>query len=92
MSEKNNLLIKDAENHKKLNPRSKITDEELDEVTGGYWKHHGFAKGYWIECPRCGRYKDGDFKAWTDEEQKVDQFICKCQRSFAVDANGTVYY
>ncbi|MCR5789924.1 MAG: hypothetical protein K6G83_08545 [Lachnospiraceae bacterium] len=92
MSDKTNLSLKDLKNKKTLKERGKLTDAELDKVTGGYWEYQGYAAGYWIECPFCGRFQESDFATWADTAQQVDQFRCKCNGAFAVDAAGNMYY
>ena len=33
---------------------NELGDEDLNDVSGGFWKNKGYSKGYWIECPSCG--------------------------------------
>ena len=92
MSEKINLILKDTKNHKALKKRKRLTDEELENVTGGYWEYSGYSAGCWIECPFCGRTDESSFNTWADTQQGVDQFRCKCGGAFAVDTTGIVYF
>ena len=68
-----------------------LTDEQLDNISGGYWEDSGYAAGYWIQCPACGRSKASDFNTWADSEVSCDFFTCKCGYVFAVDEFGTLY-
>ena len=91
MSEtKRNLseLKKSTEVLKKI---SELSSDQLENVSGGYWESTGYASGYWIQCPNCGRSGTGDFNTWADTDQDCDWFICKCGCSFAVDAYGYYY-
>ena len=92
MSEQKNLNLNDLKNKKVLKKRAELNDEALDKATGGYWESAGYAAGYWIECPNCGRSDFSDFATWEDHPQRCDQFRCVCGAAFAVDEYGNVYY
>lgn len=92
MEEKKNLKLTDVAKIKTAEKRiTKLSDEDLDKVGGGYWENAGYAAGYWIECPNCGRSKVTDFATWQDDPQRVDQFRCVCGYAFAVDEFGSYY-
>ena len=92
MSEQKNIAIEDVKNKKILKKGAKLSDDELGNVTGGYWETGGYAQGYWIQCPFCGRSNIADFNTWEDHPQEVDQFRCKCGGAFAVDVDGNMYF
>ncbi len=76
----------------KMKAKSEVSDDDLANVSGGYWETAGYAAGFWIECPRCGRSSSSSFSTWQDDAQSCDQFRCKCGAAFAVDEFGNVYY
>ena len=91
--ERNNVKLSDFKNKKKAEKKQKkLSDEELEQVSGGYWETLGYAAGYWIECPLCGRTGRNSFDTWADDAQAVDQFRCVCGAAFAVDTDGMYYY
>ncbi len=93
MSEKKKLKLDELKNKKSLKKIGDLSDEALEGVNGGYWEDSGYAEGFWIECPKCHKSNANNFTTWADNEQCVDQFICKnCGTPFAVDEYGWVYF
>ena len=74
-----------------LKKRGKLSDDELDKVSGGYTEYQGYAKGYEVVCPVCGRNGVDDFDSWMDHETCSDFFVCKCGYTFAISQNGILY-
>lgn len=85
-------ISEDTKQEIKMRPKNQLTDAELANVTGGYWEDAGFAEGFWIECPNCGRSARSSFETWADTKQSCDQYRCKCGAAFAVDEWGNVYF
>ncbi len=86
-------LLKDAKKiGQKAKALKKVTDEQLEAVTGGYWEDAGWADGYWIECPRCGNYLRSNFYTYVaDDNAMLDGYQClnpDCGFVFGVDAHG----
>ena len=64
-----------------LEKRTKISDDEW----GGY------AAGYEIKCPVCGRNQPDDFEYEEHNDANVNGYKCVCGHVFGVDANGAVW-
>lgn len=92
MDDKTNNISNEFNHKKMLKKRNQIPDEELTGVTGGYWETQGYAAGYWIECPNCGREDISAFTTWMDLDQHVDRFRCRCGCTFAVDESGFMMF
>ena len=75
----------------KLKKREKLNKDELGKVSGGYTEYQGYAKGYEIVCPVCGRSGVNDFNSWMDDETCCDFFACKCGYTFAISQDGILY-
>ena len=90
--ERKKLILSECKTKKAGRKQAALSDAELDKVTGGYWEICGYAAGFWIECPVCGRSGKYDFATWKDDEQRVDQFRCRCGFLFAVDSEGNYYF
>lgn len=93
LMEEKGIKLSDATKHEtKMKPKSDVSDADLENVAGGYWEDAGYAAGFWIECPNCGRSSRNSFNTWADSDQSCDQYRCKCGAAFAVDEWGNVYY
>ena len=94
MSEEKKDLLKDAKKIGKKVTKGKrmLTDDELEEVAGGFWETEGWAAGYWVQCPKCGADLKSSFKTYiADMTYQVDGFECQtpgCGCVFGVDSSG----
>ena len=70
---------------------SEMDDDDLSDVSGGFWKKKGYSKGYWIECPSCGNSKKANIEKWKSDRQNCDIFHClKCGQYWGVDSVGHI--
>ena len=74
-----------------IKKRGKLSDDELGNVSGGFWETQGYATNYWVVCPNCGRNSECDFTSYIDYGQACDFYTCVCGKTFAVDGEGFVY-
>ena len=74
-----------------LEKRNKISDDELSNVSGGYQEWGGYAAGYEIKCPVCGRDQPGDFEYEEHNDANVNGYKCVCGHVFGVDSNGAIW-
>lgn len=91
MSDKNRNLSELKKSTETFKKKTELSSDQLENVSGGYWENDGYAEGYWIQCPNCGRSGVDDFNTWMDHGQDCDWFVCRCGFSFAVDAAGYYY-
>ena len=86
------ILLKDLKKMDvTLKKKGRLSDDELDKVSGGYTEYQGYANGWEIKCPVCGRSGVNDFQSWMDDETRADFFLCRCGYTFAVNQNGTLF-
>ena len=89
--EKAKLLKKTDRKADTLETRA-LSDEELDNTAGGFWRKKGYAKGWWIECPKCGCNVHEGIDAYKDKGKHVDMFYCKmCGCYWGLDSEGDIY-
>ena len=70
---------------------NEMDDDDLSDVSGGFWKKKGYSKGYWIECPSCGNSKKANIEKWKSDRQNCDIFHCwKCGQYWGVDSVGHI--
>ncbi|MCR4655607.1 MAG: hypothetical protein K5770_05190 [Lachnospiraceae bacterium] len=90
--ERKDLLKGAKKTGQKAKAIKKVTDDQLEEVTGGYWEKTGWAAGFWIECPKCHNYLRSNFFTYVaDGKDRLDGYECQnpaCGYVFGVDANG----
>ncbi len=80
-----NEKLKTAEKRDKV--KKQLSEEELSNVSGGYWEDSGYTNGDWIECPNCGEHRRSMIDTWiqSDELQR-DGFRCNyCGCTWAED-------
>ncbi len=69
-----------------------LDDSALDDISGGFRKNNGYAKGHSIVCPYCSSKSKGDITTWEDSDNKMSLFLCEeCGAFWGVDKNGTCY-
>ena len=89
---KKNLLENAKKTDRKAKAFQKLGDDQLEEVSGGYWEDAGWAEGYWIQCPKCGRSaKSSFYTEIIDNKEQVDGYECKCGYVFGVDSQGNYW-
>ena len=91
MDEKKITMADLKDTGKKLKKREKLSADELGKVSGGYLEYQGYATGYNVVCPVCGRDDENDFHSWICDSEGLDYFLCRCGYTFAVNANGTIF-
>ncbi len=70
----------------------KLTDEELNDVSGGYYEDSGYTAGFYISCPLCGRTKKKDIESWVENDfYGIDGFRCKCGAIWGMDSEGGIW-
>lgn len=70
---------------------NELGDEDLNDVSGGFWKNKGYSEGYWIECPSCGNSEREVIEKWKSDRQSCDIFHCwKCGQYWGVDKVGHI--
>ena len=77
--------LKTAEKREKS--KKKLSDEELSNVSGGYWETSGYTSGDWIECPNCGEHRRSMIDTWIQSDDlERDGFYCyNCGTTWAED-------
>ncbi len=81
-------------NVKKKDQRAaKLSEKDLDNVSGGYWEDSGYAAGFFVACPNCGESRKGHINTWIESDpEKLDGFQClSCGNTFAINAYGDVW-
>ena len=69
-----------------------LSDEELENTAGGFWRKKGYAAGWWIECPNCGCNVHEGIDARKDQKKHVDMFYCKmCGVTWGLDSEGNIW-
>ncbi len=71
----------------------KISEEDLDNVSGGYYETSGYASGYYIVCPNCGESRKNMINTWVESDvDELDGFQCiNCGNIFGVNSSGKVW-
>lgn len=90
MSENKNALNLQP-THIVFEKRSNISDDEMDKVVGGFKEWGGYAAGYEIKCPACGRSKSTDFSYQECPDTNLNAYQCVCGKVFGVDSNGGLW-
>ena len=91
IKEKARLLKKTDKKADTLEAKA-LSDEELENTAGGFWRREGYAQGWWIECPRCGCNVHEGIDAWSDSSAQVDMFYCKmCDILWGLDSDGNIW-
>ena len=89
--EKAKLLKKTDKKAETLESKN-LSDEELDNVAGGFWKKKGYAKGWWIECPSCGCNVHEGIDVWEDQSSHISMFFCRmCGVLWGLDRDGNIW-
>ncbi|MCR5603396.1 MAG: hypothetical protein K6G27_06810 [Lachnospiraceae bacterium] len=72
------------------NKGTKIADEKLKDVNGGFRETDGIAAGCTIECPRCHNTDKDKFEKWIDLT-KGEMYRCKvCGEEFSYNQKGSM--
>jgi DNA-directed RNA polymerase subunit RPC12/RpoP len=79
--------------------RVELTDEELDDVAGGYTEDLNvnglWSKGWWIQCPYCGNADKSirdNADLLLDNDKHTVEYKCTCGERFIVDGDtGAIY-
>ena len=75
-----------------LDKKTGVSDEALENVSGGYKEWGGYAAGFEIKCPFCGRSDASDFTGYEENhEANLNAYRCICGNVFAVDMNGRIW-
>lgn len=76
------------ERGKTMNGATKLTDDRLDMVSGGYVETFGFAMGSDIVCPnpKCRTADKDNFKVFLNLDTGMNDYTClKCGWKFSLD-------
>ena len=89
--EKAKLLKKTDKKADTLEARA-LSDEELENTAGGFWRREGYANGWWIECPICGCNTQEGINVYPDSDAQVDKFYCRmCDILWGLDSDGNIW-
>ena len=68
-----------------------ISDDNLEQVSGGFKATEGYCKGSEIACPNCGNSEQTLFEFDPVGTQECDYFRClKCGQQFYRYPDGTI--
>ncbi len=68
-----------------------LSEEDVEEVSGGYKSKKGFTKGMEIICPVCGNKNKKSIQQRPNPYTKWDVFICdECETCWGLDEYGEV--
>ena len=70
----------------------KLSDEQIQKVSGGFVETVGYAAGHTIICPYCGNQYEPNFCCWLEVAGAQNGYTCNvCGASFWVDQGGFYY-
>ena len=70
----------------------KLSDEQIQKVSGGFVETVGYAAGHTIICPYCGNQYEPNFSYWLADEDAQNGYTCNvCGANFWVDQGGFYY-
>ena len=71
--------------------KNTISDDKLEQVSGGFQATEGYNAGAEIVCPNCGNTEQRLFEFDPVGTQECDYFRClKCQQQFYRFPDGTI--
>ncbi len=70
---------------------SELSDDDLDDIAGGFKLKKGYAKGRKIKCPNCGTKKEKKISTWEDDDDKCSMFYClECRTTWGIYSDGYI--
>ena len=69
-----------------------LEDSDVIDITAGYRKEKGYASGFKIECPICGRKLVDGIDSWENSDNECSVFHCRlCDITWGIDKFGRVW-
>lgn len=70
----------------------KLSDDQIQKVSGGFVETVGYAAGHTIACPYCGNQYEPNFSYWLEDAGAQNGYTCNvCGANFWVDQGGFYY-
>ena len=70
----------------------KLSNDQIQKVSGGFVETEGYAVGHTIVCPYCGNQYEPNFTWWMECDGTQNGYTCSvCGASFWVDDTGYYY-
>ena len=69
-----------------------LEDDDVVDIAAGYCKSKGYAKGYRIQCPICGRDSKEGIDSWESSSYECSVFHCRnCDITWGIDKYGDIW-